>query len=1006
MSLKKGPDAEPDKSSEVVSASGAESNSASSVAADSNEPNDWQTYKRLLGYVKPHWFVFLVATVFFLVASSAEGYFAFIFGDLVESFQQMGDSDHSFDDSLYRIPLMIFGLAVARAIGEVIGEILLSRISFSVVHALRTELFEQLLDLPSSYFDNSSQGHLVSRITFNVAQMRDTGTEALRSLVQDGGKVIVFFTGMLLISWKLTLIFVAIAPVVGAIVAVASKRFRRISRRIQNSMGDVTHVASELVSGYRVIRTFGGEPYERDRFTSASLTNTRQNLKMVLTKASSTQIIQVLIAAALALLIALLYNPSIAGEMSAGDVVTFLGLAGLLARPIKKLTEINARLQRGLAAAEDVFAQFDEERESDEGTLSTDRVTGHVSFRNVGFGYEGSKTTVLEGIDFDVEPGQTVALVGRSGSGKSTLVSLIPRFYEPTSGEILLDGEVLSSYQMAALRRQIALVTQQVTLFNDTLERNIAYGMLEGTEPEKLDDAVRRSHVAAFLADLPDGLQTLLGDNGVLLSGGQRQRVAIARALLKDAPILILDEATSALDTASERHIQEALDEVMKGRTTFVIAHRLSTIENADRIMVLDQGSIVESGSHEELLLLDGHYAALHKAQFSKPSKGKRKKASRSSRLLGQLSGKAHEGAASSTTPTSSNASVASTGSNGRLARAWYSGAFWPKLLWPLGKIVERVAMSRRQRYLTGKSEVWRAPVPVIVVGNITAGGTGKTPFVIFLVHWLRSRGFNPGVVSRGYGGNADSYPLSVTGSSSPAEAGDEAPLIASRTAAPVVVDPDRVAAAKALLESHQCDVIVSDDGLQHYALGRDVEIVMLDGERGLGNGLPIPAGPMREPRARLESVDMLVALGGEPTDVDDCHVASVTACAFTHLVTREEIAPEDFVERYPRVQAVAGIGNPSRFLTTLTELGLVAGLRQFPDHHDFVASDLHVPSGDVIVMTEKDATKVRALLDSGQLPRDRAYFALQVELTVPASLEQQLETVLESHGVTVGARA
>ncbi|MCR9279240.1 MAG: tetraacyldisaccharide 4'-kinase [Pseudomonadaceae bacterium] len=330
-------------------------------------------------------------------------------------------------------------------------------------------------------------------------------------------------------------------------------------------------------------------------------------------------------------------------------------------------------------------------------------------------------------------------------------------------------------------------------------------------------------------------------------------------------------------------------------------------------------------------------------------------------------------------------------------------------MLWPLGKLAQRIATSRRESFLTGKREVWRAPVPVIVVGNITAGGTGKTPFVIFLVHWLRSRGFNPGVVSRGYGGKATRYPMLVTSSSSPAEAGDEAPLLANRSGAPVVIDPDRVAAAKSLLADHECDVIVSDDGLQHYALGRDIEIVMIDGERGLGNGLPIPAGPMREPRSRLDSVDMLVAVGGSPAGlagIDECHVASVIPCSFTHLVTGEELAPDAFVKRYPRVQAVAGIGNPARFLTTLTELGLVAGLRQFPDHHDFVAADLDVPSGDVIVMTEKDATKVRALLDNGQLPHDRAYFSLQVELAVPVTLERELASVLEGHGVTIGEPA
>lgn len=956
-----------------------------------NDASDWQTYKRLLSYVRPHWLMFALSTAFFLVASSAEGYFAFLFGELVETFQQ-SDSG-ALDPLLYQIPLMIFGLAVARAIGEVVGEILLSRISFEVVHTLRTELFEQLLDLPSAYFDNSSQGHLVSRITFNVAQLRDTGTEALRSIIQDGGKVIVFLGGMLFISWQLTLIFLAIAPLVGGIVSVTSRRFRSISRRIQNSMGDVTHVASELVSGYRVVRTFGGERYERERFTSASNANRRQNLKMILTKASSTQIIQVLIAAALSLLIALLYNPSIAGSMSAGDVVTFLGLAGLLARPIKKLTEVNARLQRGLAAAEDVFAQFDEAREQDSGTVAVERVEGRVTFSDVGFSYPTSKGPVLGEISFTAEPGETIAIVGQSGSGKSTLVSLIPRFYEPSSGSVSIDGVPVADYRMADLRRQIALVTQQVTLFNDTLERNIAYGDLAASSELAIADAVERANVATFLNDLPDGLQTLLGDNGVLLSGGQRQRVAIARALLKDAPILILDEATSALDTASERHIQQALEEVMRGRTTFVIAHRLSTVENADRILVLDAGRIIESGTHVELMEAEGAYAALHAAQFAKTKGSKR---SDKRKRAAERKARAASGALSRPV----RAAGLMSGSVDPFTRAWYTGAFWPKLLLPLSWLYRRIGERRRRSFSSGAKTPWRASVPVIVVGNITAGGTGKTPFVIFLVRWLLARGFKPGVVSRGYGGKAPTYPFLVSSSSSPSEAGDEAPLIAGRTGVPVVVDPDRPAAARVLLDQHHCDIIVSDDGLQHYALGRDVEIVMLDGERGLGNGHCIPAGPLREPKERLATVDLRVAVGRQPDLPIECHVARIEALAVVNLRTGERLQPANFARRHPSLHAVAGIGNPARFVDTLSDMGVSALLRQFPDHHEFAAADLRFPDDRCVVMTEKDAAKVRAALLGDGSDGARDFYYLEVGLAVPDSLDTELATVLAAHGI------
>ena len=572
--------------------------------------SDWSTYRRLLRYVKPYWPIFLVAVVGFYVGAGAEAFFVRLFGDLIEGW---GEAER---ETLLYIPVLMFAAAVIRGVGEIVGELLLSKISFAVVHQLRSELFEKILVLPSGFFDASTQGHIVSRVTFNVAQLRDTGTDALKSLVSDGGKVLVFFGWMFYISWKLTLIFVAAAPLVALVVTFASRRFRRISRRIQASMGDVTHVASEMVSGYRVVRIFGGEHYERERFDKASSNNRRQNLKMVATKASSTQVIQIIVAAALALLIAVLFQPQLGAGLSTSDVVTFLGLAGMLARPIRKLSEINARLQRGLAAAEDVFAQLDEPSEKDTGTRTLERARGHIEFRNVGFSYGSRTESVLRDVNLTIEPGQNVAIVGRSGSGKSTLASLIPRFYEPDSGQILLDGVPLTDYAMTSLRQQIALVNQRVILFNDTLERNVAYGVLADASPERVRDVIERAHADHFVQELPDGLQTLVGDDGVLLSGGQRQRIAIARALLKDAPILILDEATSALDTEAERHIQAALAEVMHGRTTIIIAHRLSTIEKADVIVVMDAGRIVEYGDHETLMAAQGHYYQLYNAQF------------------------------------------------------------------------------------------------------------------------------------------------------------------------------------------------------------------------------------------------------------------------------------------------------------------------------------------------------------------------------------------------------
>ncbi len=930
--------------------------------------SDWATYRRLLSYVRPDWPIFVLAVLGFFLGSGAEAYFVSLFGKLIDQWNSAGSGQ------LLYIPIFMFGAAVVRGAGEILGELLLSRISFSVVHKLRKQLFDRLLNLKSSFFDASSQGHIVSRITFNVAQLRDTGTDALKSLISDGGKVIVYFGYMFFLSWKLTLIFITSAPLVALVVMFASRRFRRISRRIQNSMGDVTHVASEMVSGYRVVRLFGGEDYERKRFDQANENNRQQNLKMVATKVASTQVIQIMVAGALAFLIAVLFQPELGSHLSTGEVVTFLGLAGMLARPIRKLSEINARLQRGLAAAEDVFAQLDEPSEADAGTKALKRAQGRIEFSNVSFSYDSRSAEVLKDINLTVEPGQTVAVVGRSGSGKSTLAALIPRFYETTSGEILLDGVAISDYKLADLREQIALVNQRVILFNDTLAQNIAYGSLAGADEAAVQSVVERAHADGFIKQLPEGLQTLVGDDGVLLSGGQRQRIAIARALLKDAPILILDEATSALDTESERHIQSALDEAMRGRTTIVIAHRLSTIENADRIVVMDEGRIVETGDHESLLAANGPYHHLYHAQFEDEHKSGNRANSKPRQAL------------TPTFPRGGQRGKSNTSASG----FWYRESRRSKLLAPAAWAFSKVAGRRRDAFANGTREVWRAPVPVIVVGNITVGGTGKTPFVIWLVRWLRQQGLHAGIVSRGYGGSASEV-TRVAPNADPAVVGDEPPLLARRTGAPVVIGKDRVAAVQHLLDRWSVDVVIADDGLQHYALGRDVEIVLIDGTRGLGNGLLLPAGPLREPAERLQEVDWVVANGSNTGLVADEAVMHVVPQAFVKVSdSRVRLSVAEFIAAHRDVHAVAAIGNPERFAQTLRNLGLVPLLRSYPDHHMFDGSELARTDNHVFVCTEKDAVKLATLVD---VPADLWYLEIDVNFNDVA--QQQLQTIL-----------
>ncbi len=896
-----------------------------------------KAYRALLSMAFEHKSYFLLAIIGMLIFAGSDAAFAYLMKPMLDD----GFIDR--DPLIIKlVPLAIVTIFLVRMIAVFLRTYCMDYIGRNVINSLRQQMFEKLLTLTSSQYDQSSSSAMITRFSYDVEKIARSVSTSLTVFIQDSLRIIVLLCYMIWLNWQLTLIFLFAGPIVFLIVVRVSSRFRLISKSIQTSMGTVTQVAQEVIDANRVVKIFGGESFERDKFYRINQHNLKLHLKMSVAQSISNPLIQLIVAIAFAAIVAFATSESMREVVTTGDFVSFIFALTMLFAPMRSLSSVNASIQKGIAAGESIFGFIDSDDEIDDGDLELQRAQGKLEFEKVVLCYREGEQRVLDEVSFRVEPHQTIAIVGRSGSGKSSLVNLLPRLYELDSGSIKLDGESIRDYRLRDLRRQIAYVGQDVRLFNDTIRNNIAYGVANDIEDGKVMEAAKQAYAWDFIRDLPEGLDTMVGERGVLLSGGQRQRVAIARALLKDAPILILDEATSALDTESERFIQHAMENLMSNRTTLVIAHRLSTIEHADRILVLDQGRLLEQGDHDSLLRDNGIYAKLHAMQF--------REGSADQVSLAQLSSDNTESIKLEKLVLSNwvNASI-------QKRQGWWLWSMNPVsiMLMPLTLVFLLASGLRRFAYRSRLLKSTRLPVTTIVIGNITLGGNGKTPIVVALYELLKSRGYYPAIVTRGYKSGQEKTVQIIHDGQTSAAVGDEANMISEICRCPIGVGSDRVGAARQLLERYpQINVLLSDDGLQHYALQRDIEVAVCR-YIAFGNGLLIPAGPLREPRNRLKDFDLTINRDSEEISESMGQIWNLADPDLKRHIS-------EF--RGQQVHALAGIGFPDIFFASLKQMGIAVIEHEFPDHYQFTSNDLQLSPDLPILVTHKDAVKLHGI--------------------------------------------